>query len=53
MVDVTPALCARFAETHQPLHGFWNTVPGTGHLNAEGHAVVARQLADALGAAPR
>jgi lysophospholipase L1-like esterase len=52
MVDVTPALCARFAQTRQPLHGFWNTVPGTGHLNAEGHAVVARQLADELRAVP-
>lgn len=51
LVDVTPALCARFAQTHQPLHGFANTVIGTGHLNAAGHAEVARQLAGELGAA--
>ncbi len=44
-IDTTSAICERFHETRQPLHGFWNTIPGTGHLNAEGHAVVARALA--------
>ena len=48
LIDVTDALCARFRATRQPLHGFWNTVPGTGHLNSEGHAVVADVLAAAL-----
>jgi hypothetical protein len=45
-VDPTAAMCARFAATRQPLNGFWNTIPGTGHLNADGHAVVAALLAE-------
>jgi hypothetical protein len=48
LVDVTAALCKRFHETGQPLNGFWNTIPGVGHLNAEGHEVVAAELAAAL-----
>jgi lysophospholipase L1-like esterase len=47
-IDPTAAMCARFAATRQPLHGFWNTVPGTGHMNADGHAVVAEALAASL-----
>jgi len=47
-VDATPALCERFRATGQPPNGFANTVPGTGHLNAAGHAVVAGVLADHL-----
>ena len=47
-VDVTAAVCARFAETRQPLHGFWNTMPGTGHLNAAAHEIVAAALATHL-----
>ena len=50
MVDVTGAMCRRFRATRQPLNGFWNTEPGIGHLNGEGHAVVAGELAGALGA---
>jgi hypothetical protein len=50
LVDPTSSMCAAFARTRQPLHGFWNTVPGTGHLNDAGHAVVADVLAAALGA---
>jgi hypothetical protein len=48
LIDTTAPICARFAETHQPLNGFWNTVPGTGHYNAEGHEVIAGVLAAAL-----
>ncbi len=43
-IDVRGALSARYAETRQPLNGFANTVPGNGHLNAGGHAVVATEL---------
>ena len=45
-VDATAALCSSFAQTHQPLHGFWNSLPGVGHLNSEGNDVVAHVLAD-------
>jgi lysophospholipase L1-like esterase len=48
IVDVTDALCRRFHDTRQPLNGFWNTIPGTGHLNSDGHEVVADELAAAL-----
>lgn len=47
-VDPTPAMCSEFARTRQPLNGFWNTVPGSGHFNARGHAVIADALAAAL-----
>ena len=52
LVDATDAICREFAGTQQPLHGFWNTVPGEGHLNAEGHAVLARLLAEQIGSTP-
>ncbi|MGE0396554.1 MAG: SGNH/GDSL hydrolase family protein [Kofleriaceae bacterium] len=47
-VDVTRDLCQSFAKTRQPLNGFWNTVPGEGHLNSAGHAVIAQSVADAV-----
>jgi lysophospholipase L1-like esterase len=43
-IDTTSALCERFRNTRQPMHGFWNSIPGTGHLNADGHRVVAETL---------
>lgn len=52
LVDATAAICREFATTRQPLHGFWNTVPGSGHLNAEGHAVLATLLAERVGVKP-
>lgn len=52
LVDATDAICREFAATHQPLHGFWNTVPGEGHVNAEGHAVLAKLLAERIGTLP-
>ena len=40
---------AAFAERENAfLHGFPNTVPGTGHWNAEGHRQAALQIADHL-----
>ncbi len=47
-IDTTPALCAAFERTGQPPNGFWNTRPGTGHLNALGHRVVAEVIAEHL-----
>lgn len=44
-IDPTQAMCEEFVATRQPLHGFWNSIPGTGHLNGRGHALVAAVLA--------
>ena len=43
-VDVRYALSRRYDQTRQPLNGFANTVPGTGHWNAAGHKVIAAEL---------
>ncbi len=47
-VNPRDALLDRFAQTRQPLDGFNNTQPGTGHWNVEGHRIVAEQLFKAL-----
>lgn len=52
-IDVTAAVCAAYARDGQPLNGFWNSRPGVGHFNARGHVVIARVLADELGAGSR
>jgi lysophospholipase L1-like esterase len=48
LIDPTDALLAEFRRTGQPLHGFDNSRLGAGHLNALGHAIVGRMLADTL-----
>jgi lysophospholipase L1-like esterase len=45
LVDPTDAMLAEFRRTHEPLHGFRNTRPGEGHLNARGHRVIGELLA--------
>ena len=45
LVDPTDAMLESYAHDHEPLHGFLDTKPGEGHLNARGHAVVGRLLA--------
>jgi lysophospholipase L1-like esterase len=53
LVDPTDAMLEAYRRTRQPLQGFQNSVLGTGHLNARGHAVVGRLLAGAIrGAVP-
>lgn len=49
LVNPTKALCASFDETGQPTTGFANSILGEGHFNSRGHAVIARELAAALG----
>jgi hypothetical protein len=51
-LDLRPAFAARYKRTRQPLHGFANTEPGTGHLNVEGHALVAEAITAVLITAP-
>ena len=47
-IDVGPAMKAAYARTGRPLTGFANSRIGEGHLNEEGHAVVAAAIADGL-----
>ncbi|TAK10526.1 MAG: SGNH/GDSL hydrolase family protein [Rhizorhabdus sp.] len=49
-IDAGPAMTAAYARTGRPLTGFNNSRLGEGHLNAEGHAVVATAIAAGLGA---
>ena len=48
IVNPRPQMEAEFTSTGQPLSGFANTQPGTGHLNAEGDRIVAEVLAEHL-----
>jgi len=48
--DAGPALMSAYARSGQPPNGFAFRRPGTGHLNAEGHAAVAHGLERYLGA---
>jgi hypothetical protein len=53
VVDPLQELRAEFARTGRPLHGFSNSVLGTGHLNVDGHRVVGERLARAIAEAMR
>jgi lysophospholipase L1-like esterase len=53
LVDPIDEMRAEFARTGQPLHGFSNSVMGSGHLNAAGHRVVGERLARAIAEALR
>ena len=47
-VDMKQALLEEFMLKHNLAKGFVNSIPGKGHLNKAGHAVVAEQLAKEL-----
>ncbi len=47
-VDSCDSILVELARTHEPLHGFTNTRPGEGHLNARAHAILGRELARVL-----
>jgi hypothetical protein len=53
LVDPLDEFRAEFARTGQPLHGFSNSVMGSGHLNVVGHRVVGERLARAIAEAMR
>jgi len=38
-----------FEQTGEPSHGFSNTTPGAGHINATGHRLLGQELAKVLG----
>ena len=48
LVDPSDAMLEEYRRTHEPLHGFANTQPGAGHLNARGHRVLGERLAALL-----
>ena len=43
-VGLEGSLCAQYAETGQPPHGFANFEMGSGHLNLAGHEVLAETI---------
>jgi hypothetical protein len=49
LVDPADEFCAAYARTHQPVHGFQNSIMGQGHMNAAGHEIVGGMLAKAIG----
>jgi len=49
VVDPTAKMLADFEVGQDPLSGFHNSKPGSGHLNARGHGVVAEALAERIG----
>jgi len=44
-LDAAGAMRSEFRRTGQPVHGFANSVVGSGHINAAGHRVVGEALA--------
>lgn len=48
LVDPTDEMLEDFRRTREPLHGFANTQPAAGHLNARGHRVLGECLAREL-----
>ena len=48
LVDPTEEMLEDFRRTREPLHGFANTQPAAGHLNARGHRVLGECLAREL-----
>lgn len=49
-IDMTDTFLAAYADDFTLPHGFANTPAGTGHLNAEGHLMVAEALYDVISA---
>jgi lysophospholipase L1-like esterase len=47
-ISLLPDYVALYRNQQQPAHGFTNTQPGMGHINALGHEVAAERLAEAL-----
>jgi hypothetical protein len=48
VIDPLPAFQALWLQDHKLPRGFTNTVPGTGHMNVDGHALVGQLLADKI-----
>jgi hypothetical protein len=48
LVDPVDRMLAEFRRTGEPMHGFLDTRPGEGHLNARGHRIIGELLAAAI-----
>jgi hypothetical protein len=48
LIDPTDALLKEYRRSGQPCHGFQNSEMGKGHMNARGHRVVGKLLAEEL-----
>ena len=48
ILNVGKNFCEYYRTTGRLPRGFFNTLPGEGHLNAEGHRIVAEVIAEAL-----
>lgn len=48
VVNPRERFAREYGEHHVVATGFWNSTPGTGHLNASGHEMVAAELAPAV-----
>lgn len=44
VIDTGPRFLACYEAEHRLPYGFANTAPGSGHLNAEGHRIVAEEI---------
>jgi len=53
LVDMYEPMRAEFVRTGRPLHGFSNSVLGTGHMNAAGHRLTGERLAQVIAGAVR
>ncbi len=53
LLDMFEPFRAEFRRTGRPLHGFSNSVLGTGHMNAAGHRLTGERLARAIAEAMR
>jgi hypothetical protein len=47
-ISLRPDFVTQYSQMHEPAHGFANTQPGTGHMNALGHKIAAERLAKTL-----
>jgi hypothetical protein len=48
LVDPVDRMLAEFRRTGEPMHGFLDTRPAEGHLNARGHRIIGELLAAAI-----
>jgi hypothetical protein len=48
LIDISPRLCDYASCTRRLPRGFFNTKPGAGHLNGDGHRLVANAISEVL-----
>jgi lysophospholipase L1-like esterase len=48
LINMRDDFIKEYRATRQPLHGFFNTMPGTGHMNGRGHRLAAQRLTEVI-----